>query len=119
MKSELDVLKKKIEDLKERIQPFIKSELLGTLEEIEKILNSVELRKDVTQDYEDVIFTLECEHLIAFYFGDTNIFDDLKTLYESKNEGLLEDVKKLEELSYNLRHGTYKIYKINSDKEKS
>ena len=111
----LDELKKKIMDLKESIQIGLsissKSELLETLEEIEKFLNSVELRKDVTQDYENMIYTFESDIALAFY-GDCHIFDDLKILYESKNKGLLENFEKLQELCSNLRHGISKIYQI-------
>ena len=121
MKRYEDVLKKKIEDLKESIQSgysmSIRSDLLEILEEIEKFLNSVELRKDVTQDYENMIYAFEFDFSAAFNYGDYNIFDDLKRLYESKNKRLLEDTKKLQELSFNLRHGICKIYQI--DKEKS
>ena len=112
----LEELKKKIVDLKESIQleysMSIRSELLETLEEIEKFLNSVELRKDVTQDYENMIHAFECDFAIAFNYGDYKIFDDLKRLYESKNKRLLEDTEKLKELSFNLRYGICKIYQI-------
>lgn len=116
MESELGELKKKIMDLKKSIQigyyMSIRSEILETLEEIEEFFNSVELRKDVTQDYENMIHAFECDFSIAFNYGDYNIFDDLKRLYESKNKRLLEDTKKLLELCFNLRHGICKIYQI-------
>lgn len=64
-----------------------------------------------------MIYAFDFDFSSAFNYGDCNIFDDLKRLYESKNKRLLEDTKKLLELSFNLRHGICKIYQI--DKEKS
>lgn len=112
----VEELKNQIISLKENIKndltSFIQDDLLKVLDEILNFLESVESIKDVTSVYEDMIHSFECDFSIAFNYGDFQIFDNLKRLYESKNKRLLEDIEKLQELCFNLRHKKYKIYKI-------
>ena len=64
-----------------------------------------------------MIYAFESDFNLAFNYGDYQIFDDLKRMYESKNKRLLKDTKKLQELSFGLRHGTIKIIKVYKDGE--
>ena len=64
-----------------------------------------------------MIHAFECDFNMAFNYGDYQIFDDLKRMYESKNKRLIEDTKKLQELCFGLRHGTIKINEVSKDGE--
>lgn len=86
--------------------------LIKVLDEMLNFLESNKPIEDVTAEYENTIHSFECDFAIAFNYGDFQIFDDLKRLYESKNKRLLEDIEKLQELCFNLRYKKYKIYKI-------
>lgn len=84
--------------------------LINSLEKKEEFENN---KIDVTKEYENMIHAFECDFAIAFNYGDYNIFDDLRRLYEDKNKRLLKDTEKLKELCFLLRYGKAKIYKIN------
>ena len=83
--------------------------IIDTLEKRQEFENN---KIDVTKEYESMLHAFECDFAIAFNYGDYNIFDDLRRLYENKNKRLLEDTEKLKELCFLLRYGKVKIYKI-------
>ena len=47
-----------------------------------------------------MIHAFECDFSIAFNYGDYSIFEDLRKLYEDKNERLINDTEKLKELCF-------------------
>lgn len=72
-------------------------------------------KTDVTEKFKDMINAFESDFNLAFYYGDNTIFDDLKRLIENKNSRLNKDIQLLQDLSFGIRYGILKIYKVKGE----
>ena len=63
--------------------------------------------KDLTEKYINMIEAFECDFVLAMD-GARNL-GSLQQNIKEKEPGLLKDIKLLQELSFNLRHGKLKI----------
>ena len=71
-------------------------------------------KQDITKKFKDMINAFESDFNLAFY-EDTTIFDDLKRLIKNKNSRLNKDIQLLQDLSFGIRYGILKIYKVKGE----
>ena len=109
------------EELKEKI--YLRKEDKETFDYIINFINTMEQlynynkndKQDVTEKFKDMINAFESDFNLAFYYKDTIIFDDLKRLIENKNSRLNKDIQLLQDLSFGIRYGILKIYKVKGE----
>jgi hypothetical protein len=69
-------------------------------------------QKDVTSRYLSMIDGFSCDFRCALEKGSTYNLATLDVLIAAEDVGLIEDIHKLCELAFNLRHGKCKIIEI-------
>ena len=86
------------------------SRLKDKITKLENKKNVLEIKqKDVTKKYENMIQAFECVFNLPFNYNDFTMFDDLERLIQNKNERLVKDIELLQELSFGIRYGNFKI----------
>lgn len=114
-------LRERVKELKEKLN--IEKEDEETFEYMISFINTMEQlhkfnkndKQDITEKFKDMINAFESDFNLAFYYEDTTIFDDLKRLIENKNSRLNKDIQLLQDLSFGIRYGIFKIYKVKGE----
>lgn len=114
-------LRERVKQLKEKL--YLRKEDKETFDYMINFINTMEQlhkynkndKQDVTEKFKDMINAFESDYNLAFYYEDTTIFDDLKRLIENKNSRLNKDIQLLQDLSFGIRYGILKIYKVKGE----